>query len=45
VADDRWGDGDAYEAYIGRWSRPVAARFVDWLAISDRAFGVRPACM
>ena len=37
VAGDRWDDGDAYEAYIGRWSRPVAARFVDWLAVAPSA--------
>jgi SAM-dependent methyltransferase len=29
--DDRWLAGDAYEAYMGRWSRRVAAEFVDWL--------------
>jgi SAM-dependent methyltransferase len=28
---DTWADGDAYEAYIGRWSRLVAAEFVRWL--------------
>lgn len=33
VASDLWARGDAYEAYVGRWSRPVAARFVQWLAI------------
>ena len=44
VAPDRWGDGDAYEAYIGRWSRPVAARFVDWLAIAPRARWVDVGC-
>jgi hypothetical protein len=34
VADDRWDDGQAYESYIGRWSRPVAARFaVETVAI------------
>jgi SAM-dependent methyltransferase len=37
VARDRWHDGDAYEAYIGRWSRPVAARFVDLLGVAPRA--------
>lgn len=26
-----WGAGDAYERYMGRWSRQVAPRFVDWL--------------
>jgi SAM-dependent methyltransferase len=30
---DRWADGGAYEAFIGRWSRLVAADFVDWLAV------------
>ena len=28
-----WEVGDAYEAYVGRWSRPVAAEFVGWLAV------------
>ena len=28
---DRWQGAEAYEAYIGRWSRPVAARFIEWL--------------
>jgi len=28
---DRWAAGDAYEAYMGRWSRLVAREFVDWL--------------
>jgi SAM-dependent methyltransferase len=27
----RWADGDAYEAYVGRWSRLVGAEFVRWL--------------
>jgi len=29
--DDRWAAGDAYEAYMGRWSRPLARAFVEWL--------------
>jgi SAM-dependent methyltransferase len=28
-----WARGDAYEAYVGRWSRQVAARFVPWLGV------------
>jgi SAM-dependent methyltransferase len=28
-----WAVGDAYEAYVGRWSRPVAAEFVRWLGV------------
>lgn len=32
---ERWGVGDAYEQFMGRLSRPVAARFVAWLAVAD----------
>jgi SAM-dependent methyltransferase len=28
-----WSAGDAYEAYVGRWSRHVAAQFVPWLGV------------
>ncbi len=28
---DNWADGDAYESYVGRWSRPVAREFIRWL--------------
>lgn len=33
MAAEAWAQGDAYEAYIGRWSRRVAAEFVDWLGV------------
>ncbi len=33
MGSDIWAVGDAYEAYIGRWSRAVAAEFVIWLAL------------
>jgi SAM-dependent methyltransferase len=26
-----WASGDAYERYVGRWSRQVAPRFLEWL--------------
>ncbi|QQS12948.1 MAG: transposase [Rhodospirillales bacterium] len=29
---DAWQAGDSYDAYMGRWSRLVAPRFLDWLA-------------
>jgi SAM-dependent methyltransferase len=32
---DAWSDGDAYEAYVGRWSRLVARDFLAWLAPGD----------
>jgi SAM-dependent methyltransferase len=28
-----WASGEAYEPFIGRWSRRVAPRFLDWLAV------------
>ena len=28
-----WGSGDAYEKYMGRWSRRVAPHFLDWLSL------------
>ena len=28
-----WGITDSYEAYIGRWSRPLARAFLAWLAV------------
>jgi SAM-dependent methyltransferase len=31
---DTWDDGDRYEPYVGRWSRLVAAEFLDWLEAS-----------
>jgi len=31
MPDDRWLAGDAYERFMGRWSRPLAHAFLDWL--------------
>ena len=28
-----WASGDAYEPYVGRWSRAVAREFLAWLAV------------
>jgi SAM-dependent methyltransferase len=28
---DAWSAGDSYDAYMGRWSRKMAAQFLDWL--------------
>jgi 2-polyprenyl-3-methyl-5-hydroxy-6-metoxy-1,4-benzoquinol methylase len=32
---DVWASGDAYEQYVGRWSRLVAKEFIRWLAIPE----------
>ncbi len=29
---DTWQAGDNYDAYMGRWSRKIAPRFIEWLA-------------
>ena len=34
---DVWAVGDAYEAYVGRWSRLVGREFIDWLALPPEA--------
>jgi trans-aconitate methyltransferase len=30
---ENWSSGTAYEQYVGRWSRKVAVRFIDWLEV------------
>ena len=35
TAADVWNEGAAYERYVGRWSRPVAEQFVDWLGLPE----------
>ncbi len=30
---DTWESGKLYEPYVGRWSRLVAAEFLDWLSV------------
>ena len=39
-----WTAGDAYEAYVGRWSRLVARRFVEWLGPSTGLRWVDVGC-
>ena len=41
---DTWGAGDAYDAYMGRWSRLVAPRFLDWLAIPPESEWLEVGC-
>jgi SAM-dependent methyltransferase len=40
----RWSGGDAYERYVGRWSRMVAGEFVAWLALPVGARCVDVGC-
>lgn len=32
---DRWSSSDHYEAYMGRWSRQIAPRFLDWFGAGE----------
>jgi SAM-dependent methyltransferase len=42
--EDTWSAGDAYEHYVGRWSRPVAAEFLEWLAVPADARWLDVGC-
>ena len=42
--EEVWGAGDAYEPYIGRWSRVVAVEFLDWLAMPPHRSWVDVGC-
>jgi len=33
---DNWVAGEAYERYVGRWSRVVAREFLSWLEVAGR---------
>jgi SAM-dependent methyltransferase len=41
---DNWKSADAYESYMGRWSRPLARRFVAWLAPVEEASWLEVGC-
>lgn len=41
---DRWVAGDAYEAYMGRWSRQVARLFIEWLQPTPSANWLEIGC-
>ena len=32
---DAWQAGDSYDLYMGRWSRQIAPRFLEWLAAKE----------
>lgn len=32
-----WADGDAYEAFMGRWSRKMAPKFLTWVRVPEGA--------
>jgi hypothetical protein len=34
--DDPWKSGNPYEYFMGRWSGPVAHKFLEWLAVAEQ---------
>jgi ubiquinone/menaquinone biosynthesis C-methylase UbiE len=41
---DNWAAGEAYEPYVGRWSRLVADEFLQWLAVPTRGLWLDVGC-
>jgi len=41
---DRWAEGDAYEPYMGRWSRLMAGEFLKWLAPPPKLAWIDVGC-
>jgi len=39
-----WSSGDAYEKYMGRWSRRIAPHFLDWLSVPAEANWIDIGC-
>lgn len=44
IDTSRWSNPEAYEAYMGRWSRPAARMFLTWLAAPTGAAWVDVGC-
>ena len=44
TSGDKWMAGDAYEAYMGRWSRSLARVFVGWLRPEPSAHWLEVGC-
>ena len=41
---DTWANAEAYEPYVGRWSRLVAREFLDWLAVPPGSHWLDVGC-
>jgi SAM-dependent methyltransferase len=44
VPSDRWLAGDAYDSFMGRWSRKVAQPFLEWLAPAPQSHWLEVGC-
>jgi SAM-dependent methyltransferase len=43
-SDDKWTAGEAYDEYMGRWSRPLARAFLNWLGPMASAHWLEVGC-
>lgn len=41
---DAWASGEAYEHYVGRWSRTVVPRFLEWLQVAPESTWLDVGC-
>ena len=41
---DPWESGNPYEFFMGRWSRPVAHRFLEWLSMAEHQRWLEVGC-
>jgi trans-aconitate methyltransferase len=41
---DQWSGGSTYETFMGRWSRPVARAFIEWLQPKTSAHWLDVGC-
>lgn len=41
---DAWQAGESYDSYMGRWSRQIAPRFLDWLHVGDGLHWLEIGC-
>ena len=41
---DVWASGDAYESYVGRWSRLVGREFLNWLDVPANCEWLEVGC-
>jgi SAM-dependent methyltransferase len=41
---DAWKAGDSYDLYMGRWSRQIAPRFLEWLKPRDQLDWLEVGC-
>jgi trans-aconitate methyltransferase len=44
VQIDPWESGNPYELFMGRWSRPVAYEFLEWLSMTEHLRWIDVGC-